>query len=319
MNLTRVLLVGFGSMGRSHHRVITSHPTSSVLAIVEPEVIPPEFQVDIEATQVFKSVEEALNSQTYDAAVIASSTSTHFEIARRLIEMRLPTLIEKPFSTSQKEVDDLVEVALRDDVVIACGLLERFNPAFLAAQKILKQPNFFMSIRHSPPAPRILSEVRGDLLIHDVDLALRVLGEAVKERFFVDTLDPNLSRSQAFPETTSLVLKFNSHTQATLSASRLAQYKRRNLVIFDDEKTVDIDLLRRTISTHRNIYEDSISKGKGYVAGVVQEFPEISEATEPLYAQWEWFMGQLDATSVTTWREELVHAQLVHRVVLADM
>jgi predicted dehydrogenase len=319
MNTTRVLLVGFGSMGRAHHRVITAHPLSSVVAIVEPQSIPPEFQVGIKETQVYKSVEEALDAETFDAAVIASSTPTHFKIARRLIEIRLPTLIEKPFSTSNKEVDYLVEIAIRDDVVIACGLLERFNPAFLTAQKLLKQPNFFMSVRHSPPAPRILSAVRSDLLIHDVDLALRVLGEEVKEKFFIDTFDPHPSRPQAFPETTSLVLKFGSHTQATLSASRLAQYKRRSLVIFDNEKTIDIDLLRRTISTSRNIYEDSTSMGKGYVAGVVQEFPEIVEATEPLYAQWEWFIGQLDSANVTNWKEELGHARLVHRVVLADM
>ena len=319
MTSIRVLLIGFGSMGRSHHRVISAHPHSSVVAIVEPQDIPAELQADVTDAVIYKTVEEALDAVSCDVAVVASSTATHFEIASRLMEMRIPTLIEKPISASITEVEELVGLAIESDVVAACGLLERFNPAFLAAQRILNRPHFFMSVRHSPPAPRILSAVRGDLLIHDVDLALRVLGEAIEERFFIDTLDSQVSRSQLFAETTSLVLKFNAHSQAILSASRLAQYKRRSLVIFDEEKTIDIDLLRRTISTHRNIYEDSISKGKGYVAGVVQEFPEISEATEPLYAQWDWFINQLDSSNATTWREELIRSRLVHRVALADM
>lgn len=319
MTPKRVLLIGFGSMGRSHHRVISANPRSTVVAIVEPQDISSEFQATLENISVYRSLEEALDAATYDVAVVASSTSTHFEIGCRLIEQRLPTLIEKPLSTSSSEVENLVGLSLENNVFVACGLLERFNPAFLAAQRILKKPNFFMSVRHSPPAPRILSAVRGDLLIHDVDLALRVLGEAVLERFFIDTLDPNISRSQSFAETTSLVLKFDDHSQAVLSASRLAQYKRRSVVIFDEEKTIDVDLLRRTVSTHRNIYEDSISNGKGYVAGVVQEFPEISEATEPLYAQWDWFMDQLDSNTSATWREELIRSRLVHRVALVDM
>ena len=123
MTSIRVLLIGFGSMGRSHHRVISAHPRSSVVAIVEPQDIPVELQADVTNTVIYKTVEQALDAVRCDVAVIASSTATHFEIASRLMQMRIPTLIEKPISASITEVEELVGLAIESDVRLICTVI----------------------------------------------------------------------------------------------------------------------------------------------------------------------------------------------------
>ena len=55
--------------------------------------------------------------------------------------------------------------------------VERFNPVVVTAADMLEGPFVhWVSVRHSPPAGRPTSHVATDLLIHDVDLALRLHG-----------------------------------------------------------------------------------------------------------------------------------------------
>ncbi len=78
---------------------------------------------------------------------------------------------------SAAQTNALLDLAGQNRVPIMCGLVERFNPAVIAAMTMIEGPRFVRIERHSPYAPRIKTGVAWDLLMHDLDMALRLFGQ----------------------------------------------------------------------------------------------------------------------------------------------
>ena len=95
-----------------------------------------------------------------------------------IIEAGLPLLVEKPIADTLAHVEEIIDASRARDTVLMCGLLERFNPAVRTAAEIARQPLHIATVRHSPYAERIRTGVASDLLIHDIDLVVRLMGEA---------------------------------------------------------------------------------------------------------------------------------------------
>ena len=116
------------------------------------------------------------------------------------------------------------------DTVLTCGLLERFNPAVRTAVEIARQPLHITTVRHSPYAERIRTGVASDLLIHDIDLVVRLMGEAPATLTgHYGYFEPrSTTKSEDVAEAT---LRFSDGQIASLSVSRIAQHKIRSLTI----------------------------------------------------------------------------------------
>ena len=106
--------------------------------------------------------------------VVAAPTEHHWDIAADVIGAGLPILVEKPMCPSAAQTNALLDLARDSRVPIMCGLVEQFNPAVMAAMTMIEGPRFVRIERHSPYAPRIKTGVAWDLLMHDLDMALRL-------------------------------------------------------------------------------------------------------------------------------------------------
>lgn len=113
----RVALVGLGSIGRRHLRLLTSvRPDVEVIVVRSGRGCSlPEEQL---STAVVFSVEQALE-RGVDAAIVSSPATSHLNHAAKFITARIPVLIEKPLSndlttaqTIQKLVDDFGGIVL---------------------------------------------------------------------------------------------------------------------------------------------------------------------------------------------------------------
>ena len=137
-----------------------------------------------------------------------------------------------------------------------CGFVERFNAAFRTALQILDGPaTHLLAIRHSPAATRITSSVVNDLMLHDLDVAQRVFGEA--DGVLVGSACVQPSTSQ-WNEIADCTIAFGSPADerqgiATLSANRMGQRKVRSLTIYTATKLVEVDLLRQDVTLYRNV------------------------------------------------------------------
>ncbi|WP_308796728.1 Gfo/Idh/MocA family oxidoreductase [Agromyces silvae] len=291
MAAIRVMLIGAGFMGSLHARVITQSPLTELAIVVEANEETGRAVADRYGA-AWQAELDGLDS--VDAVVVAASTEAHFELAMRVVEAGRPVLVEKPLADSLERTTAILDAAARRSVPVMCGLLERFNPAVLTAQALIEDPKFVTATRHSPYVPRIRTGVGWDLLVHDVDLASRLLGgEPTSITGALGHFHP-LSAPGA-EDVAEAVLTFDGGRVAHVSASRVGQRKIRSLSVHDLDKLIEIDLLRRDVTLYRHISDQPAdAEGRGYRQQTVIEIPELVTAQEPLAAQLEHFVGLIE-------------------------
>jgi len=120
--IKRILIVGFGSIGKRHLRLareLLPHAEIGVLRHKAESVVPEG------ADFMFTTMSEALIFSP-NLAIIASPASFHLSHAIPLAEAGIHLLIEKPISTTSEGIEDLTEACKNQNVVISIGYNFRF-------------------------------------------------------------------------------------------------------------------------------------------------------------------------------------------------
>lgn len=287
----RILLVGAGTMGSLHARVISQNENCVLAGIVDPNESAGRALAERFGTSW---APDAGTFDDVDAVVVAASTQFHHGLALDVLAAGKPLLIEKPVCDGLEATREVLDTSERKDIPIMCGLLERYNPAVMTAMSFMQEPIHVSAVRHGPYLPRIRTGVAWDLLIHDVDLAVQIFGGAMPERttgtlgFFHPDSAPGAE------DLAEAVLTFPNGGLGTVSASRLGQRKIRSLVIAELGRSIEVDLLRRDVTIYRNVsHEAASSDGRGYRQQTVIEILEMVTAAEPLVTQLNRFLGLL--------------------------
>lgn len=287
-----IALVGAGQMGANHARVVHESPHADLGVVIDVDTS----TADRVGSRYWARVSSALEAATSaDAVIIASPSESHVDCALPFLELGKPVLIEKPFAPTLDDVDVLLDAAAKHDVPILCGFVERFNAAFRAAAEVLSEPpRHVMTMRHSPPAPRIRSSVVPDLLLHDLDLVLQLVpGAAV--------LQGAVGHSEGEHEHIDIadcVVSFE-HGIASLSANRAGQRKVRTLSAHTSNELIEVDLLRQNVTVYRNVSQEIIRRdgGVGYRSSTEIDIPFVRHVGEPLALQFEHFLSLLSGRS----------------------
>ena len=257
----RIALVGAGSMGSLHARVISGHERAQLAAVVDPSHAAGSVVADRFGVPWVKDLDDV---QDVDAVVVAAATQHHHGIGAQVLDRKLPLLMEKPLADRLVDAEDLVARAEAADVPLMCGLLERYNPGILTAMSLLEEPLHITAQRHSPYVARIRTGVASDLLIHDIDIVLRMLGgrEPSKVEGSMGFLHPDSEpTSEDVAET---MLTFESGAVANVSASRMSQRKVRGFVINELNRLIEVDMLRNAVTLYRHVLNESTDDGLSY-------------------------------------------------------
>jgi predicted dehydrogenase len=292
----RIALIGAGAMGSLHARVIAQSQDAQLVCVVDPDRAVGEALADRWRSKWLPQLE---SFRGIDGVVVASPTSSHGGWAARALDADTPVLVEKPISDDLLLTDALIARAGARGVPMTCGFLERFNAALCTALEIVEAPVFVMTVRHSNHLSRIRTGVSYDLLIHDVDLVLRMAGrtpDSLSAHFgFVHPESPIGAEDLA-----EATLRFKGGMLATLSANRISQRKVRTLVVNELERMVEVDLVRQDVTVCRYIEGEWL---EGHGAGVRQtaviDIPVVQNMREPLASQLDHFIalasGRIDA------------------------
>jgi predicted dehydrogenase len=285
----RIGLVGAGSMGALHARVVSQAVRTELAWVADPD---PERGRQIAARYESVWLPEP-DLDRIDAVIVAAPTQFHHALAAPIIDAGVPLLLEKPLADTLEQSRDLVERAQRRGSVLMCGLLERFNPAVRTAMDIAREPVHVATVRHSPYAERIRTGVAGDLLIHDVDMVLRLFGstpDAVTGRcgFFEPRSLPTSE------DVADAILHFAGGGVATLSASRVSQRKVRSLSIGELGRLIEVDLLRQDITVYRHVQISEFDEDAGYSQQTIIDIPVVRHLGEPLQLQLQRFVDLVD-------------------------
>ena len=249
MNRTRIAVVGVGHLGQHHARLLAAMPNVDLVAVVDTNL---ERGAEIAARCGTVALADATTIvENVDAAVIATPTTSHVEMALPFVEAGVAVLVEKPLAASVAEADRLVEAAADRGSLLATGHTERFNPAVAAALPLVSGPRFIEVHRLGTFPERSLDiDVIFDLMIHDVDVLLAVVDSDVVsvEAVGVDVLTSRVDIANAR-------LRFASGCIANVTASRISRDRVRKARFFQHDSYVSIDYAEQEVEAYQLVSE----------------------------------------------------------------
>ena len=241
--MIRAAVIGVGQFGREHARVYADSADAQLVSVCDINEMASRRVAEQFGSAYCADYRELIGK--VDAVSLAAPTSAHAEIACALLAAGVHVLVEKPIARTLDEADAMTRAAQSSGAVLQVGHLERFNPAVMAAKRIVTAPRFFEAHRLSLFTPRSLDvDVVMDLMIHDIDVVLSLVGSPVREARAagIPILTPRIDIANARVE-------FENGCVANLTASRVSLEKVRKLRFFQPHEYVSIDYAAQEAAT----------------------------------------------------------------------
>ncbi len=278
-------VVGTGSMGRNHVRILASLSTLGGVELVgihDPSLAAAEAVAREHGARAFERLDDLAGQ--IDAAVVAVPTVAHADVGCALLGRGVHVLVEKPIAPSLAEADRLLESQARSTAkpVLAVGHVEFYNPAvqaLLAMSAAGSPPRFVEIQRLALFSPRSLDvDVVLDLMIHDLQILQALDPSPVVEvrATGIDVLSPRVDICNARVEQASGCV-------ANLTASRVSSERIRKLRAFLPSRYYSLDYQAQEIHGYR------LEDGEGGRKILPDDLP-VTRA-EPLLRELEAFVA----------------------------
>jgi predicted dehydrogenase len=309
----RLALLGAGIMGTNHARVSAQLREAEIAYVVDADTDKATVLADTcgaKAVSDWRAV-----ADDFDAAIVALPSELHAEVGIALVEAGKDVLIEKPVATNVADGEALVAAAEAAGVILAVGHVERYNPAVLELDGLLREPLHLSTARISPYSPRIATGVVLDLMIHDLDIVRSLAGAEVHRVAAVSR--QRLSESE---DLASAVLEFTNGVTADLTVSRIGQQKIRTLAVTEPDRYVAVDLLRQDVTINRVDHAEYVSaEGSRYRQTGMVEIPFLEHRGEPLALEQQAFVRSVLSRTPprVAGRDGVEALRLAHRVLAA--
>ncbi|MCX5872494.1 MAG: Gfo/Idh/MocA family oxidoreductase [Deltaproteobacteria bacterium] len=291
-DIVKVGVVGVGSMGRNHARVLSQVEECDFVGIYDVN----EFRAgEICASygcKGFRELDKLLNE--VDAVVVAAPTWLHGELGEKCLGHGIHVLMEKPLAANLEEAEKLVRLSEENDLILMVGHIERYNPAVSLMIDIIKknrEPVISIEARRLNPfdGTRCLDvDVLYDLLIHDIDLALEIADSDIVDIFAVGRkVYSNLI------DDAHILVQFENGITAVFWTSKCSPRKIREINVTTRTRFFQSDTISRTLTIHSA--KDITSEVDGGIClmgdFVVEEFCRAEK--EPLRAEIEDFLDSI--------------------------
>ncbi len=240
-----VAVIGAGRLGSAHARVYKELHQANLIGVC-----------DIERSRAL-SIAESLQTQPFyeykdlfgrvQAVSIATPTITHHRIARDFLRAGINVLVEKPFTATLKEADELLRIAKKNRLLVQVGHIERFNSAFAAIRHICAQPKFIEVHRLSGFPGRSLDVgVVLDLMIHDIDIILGLIDSPLKR---IEAVGINVLTQ--YEDIANARISFKNGCVCNLTASRVSDESMRKIRIFLKNTYISLDYKNEEADIYR--------------------------------------------------------------------
>lgn len=284
----RLGLVGLGSMGRNHVRVISEHPATTLVAVADPDATAVAEAIGTSGASGWADPFAMLAEAPLDAVVIAAPTTFHGPLAHAAIARGLPVLVEKPLAATHADALAIVAAGRAAGVPVQVGHVERYNPAVLKLGELLAErwltTIFAIVSRRAGPFPARIRDVGVtiDLATHDADMLSWVAGERPL-RVYAELAQ----RKHASHEDLLFgLLHFPSGASGMLDVNWLTPAKRRQLSVIGEEGMFELDYLTQRLTFTRGTDVSHPQLLQGFAPTFTGETTELPvEGREPLAAE----------------------------------
>lgn len=302
----KTAVIGVGHLGKIHARIVNENPNVELAAVVD--AVPESAKAAGEAYGCpwFTKVEDVL--PLIDAAHVVVPTTMHYDVTKTLLKAGKHVLLEKPITNTVAQADELLALAREKGLTLQVGHVERFNPAIIGIQKILKKPIFIEVHRLSPFNPRGTEvSVVFDLMIHDIDIILHLVQSQVTDVQAVGV--PVLTKTS---DIANVRLSFANGCVANVTTSRISAERMRKIRFFQDDAYISLDYVAQTAKIkHRQewqIVEEEINfSGDQPLQSEIQSFIDCVKGHKDPAVTGE---DGRNALKVATMVEESIQAHL---------
>jgi UDP-N-acetylglucosamine 3-dehydrogenase len=273
----KVVQIGVGGWGKNHSRVLSEFGVLSAVCDANSERAE-EFGKKY-SVNFYDSFESLLEQEEFDAALVCTPTFTHSDITTRLIENKKHVFVEKPMTYLSEDGQNLIALAKRNNVILTCGYIERFNPAVASVKDFIKSQKYGDLIRlefyreHRMPQHIKDVGVIYDTSVHDIDTAMWL---------FDDTPDVVYAIAgkinHEHEDFATIMLCFKDNKTATISSNWITPIRVRNF---------------NAVCTEARIFSDFITQEIRIETDNGTENPK-NEKAEPLSLEIKNFLDAID-------------------------
>ena len=223
----KVVQIGVGGWGKNHSRVLSEFGVLSAVCDTSSQRAK-EFGKKYSVNS-YDSFESLLEHEEFDAALVCTPTFTHSDITKRLIENKKHVFVEKPMTYLSEDGQNLIDAAKRNNVILTCGYIERFNPAVASVKDFLKSQKYGDLIRlefyREHRMPQHIKDVGiiYDTSVHDIDTAMWLFDET-PEIVFARSGKINHEHE----DFATIMLGFKNNKIATISSNWITPTRVRN-------------------------------------------------------------------------------------------
>ena len=305
--MLKIGVLGAGHLGKIHINCIKQIEQYDLVGFYDPDGVTAQ-QVEEELqVKCFDSIDALI--ETVDVVDIVTPTLSHFECASKALQKHRHVFIEKPIVATPDEASVKVQV----------GHVERFNPAFIAAEPFISDPLFIEAHRLALFNPRGTDvPVVLDLMIHDLDILLTIVHSPISH-----VSANGVSIVSATPDIANVRLEFENGAVANLTASRLSMKNMRKTRIFQRDAYITVDFLDKIAEITRikdeidetNPLSATITLGDGSEKQITFERPEI-HPINAIKTELESFYGAIvhNTTPAVTIEDGINVLKLAYRI-----
>lgn len=235
--MLKIGVLGAGHLGKIHINCIKQIENYDLVGFYDQDANTAGKVAADMGVKHYPSIDELIDS--VDVVDIVTPTIAHFACASKAIAKGKSVFIEKPIVATVEQANELIKLAKSAKVKVQVGHVERFNPAFIAAESYIKDPLFIEVHRLAMFNPRGCDvPVVLDLTVHDIDILLTIVKSKIKS-----IVASGVSIVSPTPDITTTRIEFENGAVANLTTSRISLKNMRKFRIFQKDAYITMDFL----------------------------------------------------------------------------
>jgi len=283
----KIVQIGTGGWGKNHTRILSQLDVLS--AVCDTDSQRSKEYGEKYSVNHYESLDDLLSSEEFDGAFVVTPTSTHTEIAKKLLEAKKHVFVEKPMTYKSEDGEKLVKIAEKNKVILTCGYIERFNPAVDGVKKLVKEKKFgdlvMLEFHRENRMPLHIKDVGiiYDTSVHDIDTA----------NWLFDDM-PHVVFARAgkikheYEDFASIMLGYKDDKVAIISSNWITPKKVRKFNVVCTDAIISSDFITQEIVVEKSDESESIQ----------------NEKQEPLLLEIQSFLGTIEGKN-----EQVVKSQ----------
>ncbi len=248
VSMTKVVVVGTGSMGYNHARVCSE--LGILAGVIDQDTSSAKRVGELFDVPYYSDFEHGLEDIEPIGAIIATPTFTHNKLAKVALERGVNILVEKPISDNLVSGEEIVNLAIDRGLVCAVGHIERFNPIIKTTKRLIERGDLgeiiTISSRRVSNFPGRIRDVGVilDLGIHDIDNSIFLMGSKPISVYCTGGTHNDIEHE----DHVTMTVRFENGKSAVMEVNWITPMKVRKLSLTCDMGHVELDYIDQSIT-----------------------------------------------------------------------